>query len=158
MTIEIHFNDVAFKQQLMKATAEGLQLAGTFLAAQCKIAVNKPNPHHHVATLSPQASARRGGQKTAKVYKNMHNQYAGKPPFTRTGHGRDSIVSAYNNNPFMPIVRVGVRQNAVYMAYLELGTKRKGKQVIMPRPWLIATLMKHKETIARLALSKGKKR
>lgn len=153
MTIAIAFHDDEFRRWLQASTAEGLQRAGAYLASQCKIAVNKANPHHKKVKLSPSASKARGGQKTAKVYQNMHNQYAGKPPFARTGHGRDSIVSVYNGNPFSPMVRVGVTKNGIYMAYLELGTRK-----IKARPWLVAMLEKHQKTLGRLAVTGKKKR
>jgi hypothetical protein len=147
MTIRIQFNDAAFTQQLARATADGLKRAAAFLTAQCKIAVSKANPHHHVAQLKPH---QRRGQKKAKVWENMHNRYAGQPPFARTGHGRSNIVWEFNDDPLMPAVRVGVRKNGIYMAYLELGTGR-----VRSRPWLLVTFEKHRPTIVRLILSGG---
>lgn len=147
MAITIQFNDDEFRRWLGRATAAGLQRAGAYLASQCKIAVSKANPHHHVAKLRP---GQRRGQKTAKVWENMHNAYAGQPPFARTGQGRSSIVYEYNDNPLMPAVRVGVRKNGIYMAYLELGTRK-----IKARPWLLAMLREHRATIARLACTGG---
>ena len=146
MSIRIQFNDDAFKRKLMHATAQGLQRAGVYLQSQCKIAVSKANPHHHRLKFTARQSAARGGQKTGKVYENMHNQYAGQPPFARTGMGRSSIVYEFNDNPISPAVRVGVKQNGLYMAYLELGTSR-----IKARHWLITMLWKHRDMLARLA-------
>lgn len=44
--------------------------------------------------------------------------------------------------------RTGVGRNALYGLYLELGTRR-----MKPRPWLVATLMKHKAMIETLLAS-----
>ena len=150
MSIRIQFNDDAFKRKLMHATAQGLQRAGVYLQSQCKIAVSKANPHHHIAILRP---GQRRGQKTAKVWENMHNQYAGTPPFARTGHGRSSIVWEFNDDLLAPAVRVGVRANGIYMAYLELGTSR-----IKARPWLVAMLRKNMAILGRLACTGGTRR
>ena len=150
MAITITFNDAEFRRQLMQATAKGLQRAGVFLQSQCKVAVSKANPTKHRVKLTASQSAARGGQKSATVFSNMHNAYAGQPPFARTGMGRSSIVYEYNDNPLQPAVRVGVRANGLYMAYLELGTSK-----IKARPWLIAMLYKHRDMLARLACTGG---
>ena len=57
----------------------------------------------------------------------------GEPPRLRTGHGQRNI--AYEIEPGRG--RVGVRQNAIYMVFLDQGTKR-----IAPRPWLSAMVEK----------------
>lgn len=125
--LRIEIRDAAFLAQLRKATADGLRKAGDFLAEKCRHAVNTPNPYRPGA--------------------NAHNQDAGKPPYRRTGAGRASIVSEYNDDPKHPKVRIGVNQPVPYMAYLELGTP-----TVWARPWLLATLEKNKPEILRLAL------
>lgn len=135
--IEVQFKDDAFKQQLMKATAEGLQRAMEFFFARCRQAVKKSNTHRHKSKRTRRV-----------VYENMHNRYAGQPPFLRTGHGLSNIVREFNGNLRDPRCRVGVTANAIYMAFLELGTRS-----IRPRPWLVATLIKNRAMLARLACS-----
>lgn len=57
----------------------------------------------------------------------------GEPPQVRRGFGRKNI--AMEEYPDSMTIRLGVRKNAAYMAYLEVGTGR-----IKPRPWLTRAL------------------
>ncbi len=151
MAITFRDNSAAFKTGLRHATAEGLQRAGVLLYNECVKAVNKSNTHRHVAKFTPGQSAKRGGQKTGQVFENMRNRYAGQPPFKRTGFGQSQIAYNYNGNERHPVVQVGVKKNAMYLLYLELGTRR-----ILARPWLLATLKKNWDKIKRLAVSGGR--
>ena len=152
MAIVLKINDDEFKRHIQRATAAGLQRAGIYLHSACVRAVNKSNTHRHVAKFTAKQSAGRGGQKTGVVYENMHNAYAGQPPFKRTGVGQSNVVYEYNDNPLAPAVRVGVRKNALYMIFLELGTRR-----IRARPWLLEMFHKHKRTLGRLCCMGGAK-
>jgi hypothetical protein len=152
MTIRIQFHDDALKQNLMKAAAEGLKRAGVFFHSACVRVVNKGNPYRHRVKFAPKQSAARGGQKTGTVYENRANEDAGQPPFKRTGFGQSNIVFEFNEDPLAPAVRVGVRKNALYLIFLDLGTSR-----IRPRPWLLETYKQHETEIKRLALSGFKK-
>lgn len=69
----------------------------------------------------------------------------GEAPRKRTGFGQRNVV--YQLDRASLSSKVGVRQNAKYMLYLELGTRR-----IQPRPWLVATLDTHRERLKALAL------
>ena len=151
MAITLKLNDEAFKSEIRKATAAGLQRAGVFLHARCVQAVNKSNTFRHVAKLTGSQSTNRGGQKSGVTYSNLHNAFAGQPPFKRTGVGQAAIVYEYNGNEKDPRVRVGVRASAIYLLYLELGTRRIGK-----RPWLLATFNKNRKAIEKLCTMGGK--
>ena len=151
MAIVIKINDSGFRQYVRQATAVGLQRAGMFLYRQCVQAVRKPNTHRSVATFSEKQQAKTRGQKTGVRYANMHNAYAGLPPFLRTGHGQSNIVYEFNGKQADPRVRVGIKKNAIYMIYLELGTRR-----IAARPWLAAMALKHRVTLGRLICTGGK--
>lgn len=74
----------------------------------------------------------------------------GEPPRLRTGFGRRNIVINYNKNKGW--VRVGIAENAVYMFYLEVGTRR-----VKRRPWLVNTLFKNKKMISLLIATGGRK-
>ena len=150
MAVVLKMRNQEFKVHIRKATAEGLQRAGVYLYTRCASAVNKSNTHRHTAKFTAGQSAKRGGQKTGVVYENMHNAYAGQPPFKRTGAGQSNVVYEYNGNENDPRVRVGIRKNAIYMLYLELGTRR-----ILARPWLMAMLKKHAKTLGRLCCMGG---
>jgi hypothetical protein len=145
MAVVIKIRAEAFNRHIRKATAAGLQRAGVFLHFRCVQAVNKSNTHRHVAKFTAKQPAARGGQRTGVVYENMHNQYAGQPPFKRIGVGQANIVYEFNDNERTPAVRVGVRKNAMFMLFLELGTGR-----VMARPWLLLMLLKHRRVLGRL--------
>jgi hypothetical protein len=153
MAIVLKLRDAAFKAHIRKATAAGLQRAGVFLHSACVRAVNKSNTHRYVKKFSARESANRGGQKTGVTYSNMHNAYAGQPPFKRTGVGQSNICYEFNGDEKNPAVRVGVRKNAMYMLFLELGTGR-----ILARPWLLETLKRNKAVLGRLCCMGGEKK
>jgi hypothetical protein len=150
--IELKFKDKEFMDAIKKGTAQGMMRAAQFLHEKCRAAVNKSNTHRETKKFSPKQQAARRGQKTGVVYENMHNAYAGQPPFKRTGTGQANIVWEFNGSMVDPRCRVGVRKNGLYMIYLELGTRK-----IAARPWLIAMLKRYKSQIARLILTGGKK-
>jgi hypothetical protein len=152
MAVVLKIRDREFKDHIRRATAEGLQQAGVFLYSQCMRAVNKSNPFKFVPKSTKKPGARRGGQKKGPVYLNMHNAFAGQPPFKRTGDGQANIVYEYNDNEKDPRVRVGVSKDGIYMVYLELGTRR-----ILARPWLLEMLNKHSKTIGRLCCTGGQR-
>jgi HK97 gp10 family phage protein len=69
----------------------------------------------------------------------------GQPPQVRRGFGRKNIdVEVY---PSQLYARLGVRKNAAYMAYLEVGTGR-----IQARPWLVRALEETKSALQALRL------
>jgi hypothetical protein len=86
------------------------------------------------------------------MYENMHNAYAGTPPFKRTGAGQSYIAWEFNGSVIQPCARVGVMKNGMYMIFLELGTSK-----IKARPWLKAMLRRYQPQLARLAMSGFKK-
>jgi hypothetical protein len=152
MAVVMRIRSSEFKAHIHRATAEGLQRAGVFLHGKCVQAVNKSNTHRHVAKFTASQRAKRGGQKTGTVYENMHNAFAGQPPFKRSGFGQQNVAYEYNGDPNHPVVRVGARKNAAYMIFLEVGTRR-----ILARPWLLAMLKKYRAEIGRLACSGGRR-
>lgn len=78
----------------------------------------------------------------------------GEPPRKRTGWGQRHVVWEFVNDPSRgPSGRVGIAKNAMYMLYLELGTRR-----VKRRPWLVATLRKYLQSIGLLAATGGAQR
>lgn len=134
MSVRITLNDRELIQALEKATADGLAVATEHYRDQLKIAVNKPN------TGTP------GRGRT--IYNNSSKP--GEPPRKRTGRGQRGIVREINRKKIA--ARVGVTRNAIYMFYLEMGTSRVAR-----RPWLMSTLNKHRNTMARLLMTKIQK-
>ena len=145
ITIRLNSHFDEFRRELRQATAEGLQRAGVYLHRQCVQAVSK--------SAGPKSFKRKrntvAGKKGSRYTKFMRPSKPGESPHARTGHGRSSIVFEFNGSQVDPRVRVGVRKNAIYMAYLELGTRR-----VRPRPWLKSMLDRHRATLVRLALAK----
>ena len=69
----------------------------------------------------------------------------GEPPQVRRSFGRKNIdVETYPHHLY---TRLGVRKNAAYMAYLEVGTGR-----IRPRPWLTRALEETRPALQALRL------
>jgi len=133
---ELTWNGSEFRNYLKKATAAGIKRATIYLHTEAKRAVSKPNSGKDVK--SPSGSVR--------IYPNPSKP--GEPPRLRTGWGRRHIVFEFDESKAAG--RVGVSKPGLYMFYLEVGTRR-----ISRRPWLLATLMNHKETLGRLAASGG---
>lgn len=72
----------------------------------------------------------------------------GEPPRKRTGWGQRHILWDFDDTKMEG--RVGISQNAIYMLYLELGTRR-----IKPRPWLVATMTKFMAELRVLMFSEA---
>lgn len=138
MSVRLKVNDKELNRALSNATAEGLAQATQYYHSQLKIVVNKPNTGTRV-------KGRNGKQRT--IYNNSSKP--GEAPHKRTGFGQRGIVREIDRKSL--IARVGVTANAIYMYFLELGTKH-----IARRPWLMATLKKRKQIIARLFMTKSR--
>lgn len=144
MAIVIKWHGPELQKALRTATAKGIAMAGVYLQAQCKLAVNRPNT---VSRKTRTRTTRRGAKGSSyTVYLNPSKP--GEPPKVRTGHGRDNIV--HEHDARIPASRVGVRKNALYMIYHELGIRGA------KRPWLVATLVRVKNVLARLAAVGGR--
>lgn len=77
----------------------------------------------------------RAGAKGSSYTTYPHSSRPGEPPRKRTGFLAGNVV--YELDQAKLASRVGVLRNAIYGAYLELGTRK-----MRPRPWLFATLRK----------------
>ena len=126
MAAKLTFNGEQFKEHLKNATADGLQLATVFYHTECRRTVSVPNPRN-----------RKTGEYDSP-------SQPGEAPRLRTGHGQSWIVQEFDREALEG--RVGVAKNGLYMFWLEIGTR-----FVARRPWLYATLLKHAETIGRLA-------
>lgn len=111
------------RQALPGADPADKHRAAVFLARECRIACSKPNTFFTVT-------------KNRRRYWNLQNKLTGEPPLTRTGDGMNSIKAIQD--------RISMLK---YMLFLDQGTGR-----ISPRPWLLATIERHKKRIANLAL------
>lgn len=147
------WNGAQFEQMLRRATADGLNAAGTFYHAKCREAVSSPNSGVRMRYKDQSATAKDTREAVGRnkssytVYPNPSKP--GEPPKLRTGFGQRNIFKKFNRQKMY--VRVGIGGNAIYMFYLEVGTRN-----IARRPWLVATLKQHHQQIAQLATSYGK--
>lgn len=135
MASELIWKGKEFENYLRKASAAGIQRATVYLHTESRRAVSKANSGVDVAN---------GEGGTVRVYPNPSKP--GEPPRLRTGWGRRHVVYEFDSQ--LMAGRVGVSKPGIYMFYLEVGTRR-----IQRRPWLLATLMGHREIIGRLAAS-----
>ena len=137
--LHIEWHGREFEQHLRKATAQGLHRATTYLHAECRRAVSKPNTGQRVKVKK---QTKGGNKRSRTIYPNPSKP--GEPPKLRTGFGARNVVMEFSRAEM--VGRVGVTKNGIYMFYLEVGTRK-----IKRRPWLLATLLKHQATIAKLA-------
>jgi len=145
VSVRLKVNDKQLNAALENATADGMAMATQYYHSELKRAVNRPNTGTRVKVKRQTA----GGNKTSRtIYNNPSNP--GEAPRKRTGFGQRGIVREIDRQKIM--ARVGVTKNAIYMYYLELGTKH-----IARRPWLMATLKKKKQVMAKLFTTKSRK-
>jgi hypothetical protein len=143
MAVHITWNGKEFEDYLRKATVKGLHRATVFLHAECRRAVSKPNSGRRIKVKKQKPG---GNKRSRTIYPNPSKP--GEPPKLRTGFGARNVVMEFDKAGMAG--RVGVTSNAMYMFYLEVGTRR-----IERRPWLLSTLLKHAETIGKLAATGG---
>lgn len=147
MAVKIKWHGPQVNKQLKNATAQGIQRATVFLHTKCREAVNVPNSSEKRERKRSTSKGRKGSSYT--VYPNPSSP--GEPPRKRTGWGQRHVMWTFDKDKI--IGRVGVATNAIYMIYLELGTR-----FISPRPWLVATLKKNLRMLGLLASTGGKGR
>lgn len=139
MSVKIKIYAPEVKTGIRNATASGLMRATVFLHTKCREAVNLPNTGVRVPVKRQTA----GGNKTSRtIYPNPSRP--GEAPRKRTGWGQRHIVWEFDANSITG--RVGISKGAIYMFFLELGTR-----FVKRRPWLVVTLMKNLKMIGLLA-------
>ena len=147
MSVTLVIRDKELSRQLRNATAVGLKRAAVYFHARVRAAVNRPN----TGTRRKRKRTTVAGKKGSGYTTYDRPSLPGESPKKRTGHGQSQIVWEFNGDVSAPAARVGVKENGLYMAYLELGTRRIAK-----RPWLLRALEQHKAMLGRLAATGGK--
>lgn len=140
MATKLTFNKKRFLKEIENATMNGLIQAGTFYHNKCREVVSQPNSGVQVERTKNTSNGPAGSKYT--IYPSPSRP--GEPPRLRTGWGRRNILIEINKRG--RFVRVGIGINAMYMFWLEIGTRRVAR-----RPWLVATLTKHSKVIGMLA-------
>lgn len=121
---------------------EGIQRATVFAHGKVKEALNVPNSGVRVKSKTRKTKSGRPASMT--IYPNPSRP--GEPPRKRTGWLQQNV--AYDLDRKKLQGRIGVRVNAVYGLYLELGTRR-----MQARPWLAATIERYHAQIETLIRS-----
>ena len=149
MDFEIRSNE--FRQALERATREGLRRAAVFAVAECQAALSTVNPGQRQRYKTKLTKG--GNRATHTVYGTPSTP--GEPPRQRTGWGKGHVgFQELVLEDGSPAVRVGVPNAAIYLGYHEAGISyaHAGKQ---QRPWLVSTIEKYREVLARLFTAGG---
>lgn len=131
---------------LLGAARDAVRQAGMYLVTLARLTCNKPATRLKRRRRRTTSGGPKGSSYTAYVASRPS-----QPPALRTGFGRRNIDMEFD--PDALTARVGVRADAVYMVYLELGTDR-----IDPRPWLKPATEQSRsaiDAIMRTALARG---
>jgi hypothetical protein len=139
MSVRIKTYAPQVKTGIKNATASGLKRATVFLHSKCREATNIANTGVRVAVKRQTPG---GNKKSRTIYSNPSKP--GEAPRKRTGWGQRHIVWEFDASRIAG--RVGVSAAAIYMLFLELGTRW-----VKRRPWLVVTLMKNLAMIGQLA-------
>lgn len=138
MSARIEWHGDELSKRLEQRLHQALQRSAVMLTTRARILASTPAKRIRRKRTRTTSAGKRGGQYTDYV-----PSAPGSPPAVRTGFGRRNITYEYDPEKF--IARVGVRENADYMAFLEVGTRR-----IAPRPWLRPALRQTQTAIDTL--------
>ncbi len=126
----LEWNAEAVTAEIELSAGEAIARATVYLWTQCTLAVGISNPGERRKHRTKKTKSGRAVSYT--VY--PHPSKEGEAPRKRTGWLQRNIVYEVSET----VGRVGVRENALYGAFLELGTRK-----MKPRPWLLATARKY---------------
>jgi len=137
MAVGLKWRGPQFNKALKVRVSGNIRQAGAFLTVAAKKEVSTPNPGIRRRRKRNTSHGSKGSSYTEYTSPSQ----VGEPPRVRTGHGRSQIIHEHDKDKRAS--RVGVRQNGMYMFWLEL----RG------RPWLgmQGALGKNFPTIRRLA-------
>lgn len=126
MTVKLKVRDKEFINALRDATADGIARATIYCQGQAKRSVNTPN--------------------TNRKNPSKPNE----PPHKVTGFGQQNIIMEIDRKNM--VGRYGIRKNAKYMFWLEIGTR-----FIQARPWMVRSLTDNVRKVVAF-LKSGSKR
>lgn len=121
------------RKQLRAASIKGVELAGLKVREAMQDVVGRPNTGVSVQRQRDTAAGKKGSSYT--IYPNPSKP--GEPPKVRSSYGQANIFNRMF--PGEAKVKIGVGENAIYMAYLEFQN----------RPWLVSTLLARRELAQR---------
>ena len=141
MAVRLKVYDKELNRALKRVTADGLTRGVQHYHTQLRLAVNLPNSGVRIPVKRQTPG---GNKRTRTIYPNPSKP--GEPPRKITGHGQQGIVREIDRDKLR--ARVGVTKAAIYMAYLDLGTKH-----IARRPFFVPVLQREKSVMAALFAS-----
>lgn len=112
LTSSFTWHGVEILPQLRARSLERIARAVVFLWNTIQQTLNKSNPPPY-----------------------LHSSKPGEPPRKRSGFGAANVICELDEKDLAG--QVGLLKNAMYMVYLEFGTRR-----LAPRPWFLATIKK----------------
>jgi len=145
MGVKLKVRDKEFINALRNATGDGIARATTYCHGQAKRLVNKPNPGRRVKVKRQT----KGGNKASRTVYDSPSQ-PGEPPRKRTGFGQQNIIMQVDRKKM--VGRYGIRKNAKYMFWLEVGTR-----TIQARPWMVRALTDNVRKVAAFLKSGRRK-
>lgn len=113
-------------------------VAANIVRTRAIVLVSKPAKRIRKKRKRDTSKGKKGSQYTVFI-----GSKPGEPPQVRRSFGRKNVAVEYNQNSLF--ARLGIRKNAAYMAYLEVGTGR-----IAPRPWLTRALDESRAALQQL--------
>lgn len=143
MTVRLVVRSPQVVQAELDRLNKRLMIAADMLKQHCQRLVSKPARR----ITRRVAAGRTGPEGQRRSWTEYVGSRPGQPPMLRTGFGRSSIT--FWAGPRKLTARVGMRRNAIYMAYLELGTRR-----IARRPWLSRAVREMQSRLARILTSR----
>lgn len=138
MTTQIKWHGDRLGRQMEEAAARAVQRSAVLVMTRARLLTNVPAKRTRRRRVRTTSAGNRGSQ-----YTTFSASRPGQPPALRTGFGRRNIDMAFFREKLL--ARVGVRVNAKYMIYHELGT---GKLPV--RPWLRPAVEQSRPMIAAI--------
>jgi len=135
--ITLHWNQ-AVVNNLERAIVRGVRRATHFVESRARLLCHKAAKPVRKKRKRSTSRGPRGSTYTIWI-----GSKPGEPPMMRTRLGVRSIASEFEDGGLTG--KVGVKRNAVYMLYLETGTR-----TIQPRPWLVRAFEETKDMATAL--------
>lgn len=136
MGLSLQWNGPELDAALRRAEMTGLRYGGIHLHTKAVLQISKPVKKIRVKRTRNTSR----GKKGSSYMKVVERSKIGEPPRLDTGFGRSNTV--YEEDPPELAIRVGIRQNAMYMFKHEVGG----------RAWLRRTLIEEMKRITQLVL------
>jgi hypothetical protein len=124
MAVTFQWYGNILSERMRRNAWEGVKSAASILQTRARILCNRPAKRIRVKRIRNTSAGKKGS-----TYTVFRPSAPGSPPALRTGFGRRNILIEFDQPALT--ARIGPSRNAIYMAYLEVGS-----QFYRPRPWL----------------------